>query len=70
MTNTRKRDLAAEPSGVENGRPYDAYCIECGASVVWRNGAWICPRHRDLGHVEFVERIGPMTDTGEGDTHE
>lgn len=55
-----------EPTGYENGVPYDAYCSECGAGkgvttstqqrVEQRLGAWWCPVHRDLGHVRFVER--------------
>lgn len=54
-------------SGVENGRAYDAYCIECNARVEHKFGAWICPTHRDRGHVRFEER--PMPQTAQSSTY-
>lgn len=35
---------------------FDVTCEECGASVEYRFGAWICPTHRDRGHVVFTKR--------------
>lgn len=43
-------------AGIENGVPYDALCEECGQRVERRFGAWMCPTHRDQGHVEFHAR--------------
>ena len=56
-----EKTITAEPSpsGIEDGREYDAYCLECEGTkqrVAYRFGAWICPQHRDLCHVHFVER--------------
>jgi hypothetical protein len=54
--------VAKPPSLVEGGVNYDAYCIECaegtGTEAIFRRverrfGAWVCPVHRDEGHVDF-----------------
>lgn len=52
------------PAGVENGKSFDAYCIECGQRVEHHNGAWICPTHFDRGHVRFEPRSTTAEDSG------